>query len=126
MKIRHVLPADGLRAVYAVAAEPYYRDVPCLERALVARQYTDTDGRVTLVDETVGRVAQQGAIVCADQPTDGSVFLLYLYPGLYAEAELERVYEQAATYGRELAAYYEREERRNGFATGEDAEGSDL
>lgn len=103
LRIRHVLPPDGLRAIYAVPTEPYYYDIPCFERALVTRKYRSSEGVddaeswVTL-DDTIGRVVN-GRIIDADMPVDGSVFWCYVHDGRYDHQSYNKLIAGAAAHG---------------------------
>lgn len=101
VKIRHVLPPDGLRAIYALPVEPYYADIPCIERALVTREITEDDNVVTYCD-TIGRIVN-GPIIDADQPVDGSFFWCYVHDGRYDIKEYARLTASAAAHGYRMA-----------------------
>lgn len=98
MKIRHILPADGLVALYALPVPPFYRVIPCTDKALVQRRYFDSDGVAVSVDEIVGLITQ-GGFVAADNPLDGSVFVTYSHPGRYTDEELSSLLQYAYRYG---------------------------
>lgn len=105
LKIRHILPPDGLRAIYAIPVEPYYRDIPCIERALVTRKYrtteTDTDESV-IYDDTIGRIVN-GRIIDADMPVDGSLFWCYTHEGRYAFEDYKLLIAGAISHGYRMA-----------------------
>lgn len=108
MKLRHILPAEGASAVYAIPTYPYVREIPLLNWALVTRQRisVDNEGRETVetADDLVG-LAVFGSVIAADEPSDGSVFGFYDHPGRYNDIELQQMKQQLEAYGHQMSLY---------------------
>lgn len=104
MKIRHILPADGLRAVYATPTYPYYRDILCNARALVVRYSEDDHPH----DELIGLI-ESSTIIPADEPNGDMVFAFYYREGRYAQDELAELLSKVKQYGYQMAQAKEHE-----------------
>jgi hypothetical protein len=102
MKIKHVLPADGLVAQYIHDHEPYGTVAPCVHQALVERKNEDPEPEFENVSEIVGFVIDR-YIVPADEVSEGTRFIGYIRATYNADQWKEHI-ESLKVMGRRWAA----------------------
>ena len=102
MKIKHVLPADGLVAQYIMDHDPYASLVPCVHQALVERKTDDPEAEFENQSEIIGFVIDR-YIVPADEVSEGTRFLGYIRNNYNAE-QWKAHLESLQVLGRRWAA----------------------
>ena len=114
MKIRHVLPADNLYAVYFLDQPPYAAILKCQHRALISRREDDENEDSEFVDEIIGFVLDR-SVVPADEVSEGTTFAFYVdrsdflkitTAGVLDEEPWKNYCQQVLTWGRQ--AYEQR------------------